>query len=144
MNAYGLFIRSLVIEYRKFNYYKKINDDIILEFEPQRYPAGSSVAKVPENPKDKGSTIIRNMEYIEPYENDLELAISFIEIVDDFIKKIDDIETKKMIIEKFISEYEKCVSRLELDLYITNKSIWTKLDKEIEIYVRNYPMSTRM
>lgn len=146
MEAYGLFIRMIVMNYRKFRKAKEQAEERVEEFEPRRSPSGGSFAKVPENPKDKGSTIIENMMYIEPYENNSYLAIMLLSYADDFIQNIKEPEIKKAIIEKFVTGNEpKFVACLEIENYTTNKGIWRSLDREIERYiVENRDKLTRM
>ena len=94
-------LETAITNYRKLKRYEKRLLDDLLVINTRKIHAGASIAKMPENPRDKGSIQIDNLMFSDPIEHELQITQALLGIADKFIDSLEG-EDKQLILDKFV------------------------------------------
>lgn len=123
-------LETAITNYRKLKRYEKRLLDDLLVINTRKIHAGGSIAKMPENPRDKGSIQVDNMMFSDPIEHELQITQALLGIADKFIDSLEG-EDKQLILDKFIQE--KNMEWIVDKYAATDRAdIWRKIRKLVE------------
>lgn len=123
--------RELKIALENYRFFLTSVERVQMEIEElnaKRFKIGGSIAKRPENPRDREEVIIENLEKLEMLQKSLDRYQQIVDLVNDFIRRL-RYEEKSLVVDKYIV----CLSSIELELkyMMDRKTIWRKLNKII-------------
>lgn len=127
--------RELKIALENYHFFLSSVERVQLEIEElnaKRFKIGGSIAKRPENPRDRESVIIENLEKLEKLQKSLDRYQQMIDLVNDFISEL-RVDEQELITDKYI----KCYASVELETkhMMDRKTIWRRIEFNIHIYV---------
>lgn len=123
-------LETAITNYRKLKRYEKRLLDDLLVINTIKEHAGSSIAKMPENPRDKGSVQIDNLMFSDPIEHELQITQALLGIADKFIDTLEG-EDKQLILDKFIRM--KTMDWIIEKYDATDRAdVWRKIRKLVE------------
>ena len=107
----------------------------IEELDTKRFKVGGSIAKKPENPRNREEVIIENLEKLEKLQKSLDRYQHQIDLVSDFVGNLGAVD-RNLIKDKYI----KCCTSAELEekYKMDRKTIWRNVDINIREYAQNH------
>lgn len=118
-------LETAITNYRKLKRYEKRLLDDLLVINTIKEHAGGSIAKMPDNPRDKGKVQIDNLMFSDPIEHELQITQALLGIADKFIDSLEG-EDKQLILDKFV---RKKSMELIISIYGGNHmAIWRRID----------------
>ena len=118
-------LETAITNYRKLKRYENRLLDDLLVINTVKEHAGSSIAKMPENPRDKGSVQIDNLMFSDPIEHELQITQALLGIADKFIDSLEE-DDKQLILDKFVRK--KSMEYITTAYGMNHMAIWRKID----------------
>jgi len=112
--------------YRKLKHTEKQLIDQLTVLNAKKEKAGSSIARMPENPRDNDEKIIENMMYGEPLEKELRTTQILLGIANQFIDSLEG-DDKQLILDKFVRR--RTFENIALSYGVDRKAIWRKINE---------------
>ena len=118
-------LETAITNYRKLKRYEKRLLDDLLVINTRKIHAGGSIAKMPENPRDKGSIQIDNLMFSDPIVHELQITQALLGIADKFIDSLEG-EDKQLILDKFIRK--KSMEYITEVYAMNHMAVWRRID----------------
>lgn len=106
------------------------------ELNGRRFKAGGSIAKMPENPIDRSTVIINNLEKLEELTRLIDMYQYYISIANEFMSCLMDTECHKdssMIRDKYIRR--KSIEWISMNHNMAKRTVWRRIDYLVRKYV---------
>lgn len=129
--------RELKIALENYHFFLSSVERVQMEIEElnaKRFKIGGSIAKRPENPRDREEVIIENLEKLEKLQKSLDRYQQTLDLTDDFLKSL-SVEETCLVRDKYINGLLS--EELEFKYQADRKTIWRKIDVLIRKYAEN-------
>ena len=127
--------RDVKIALENYHFFASSSERVQLEIEElnaKRFKAGGSIARLPENPRDRGDVILENLEKLEKLERRLDYYQINLDLANHFIRSLDEYD-KNIVCDKYIRSIVS--EELEQKYQMDRKTIWRIIEKLIINYV---------
>lgn len=140
-------VRSALFNYPRLENYIKADKEQLTALEAIREKAGSSIAKIPENPKSRSEVLMDNMERydlalksLEMHQYQLWIVNKFLENIDEIVRKHkkehEDEKAKQLIIDRFVKRYSQ--TKMEVKYDCDRTKIYRNINRYIDWFVEYY------
>lgn len=140
-------VRSALFNYPRLEHYIKADKEQLIALEAIREKAGSSIAKIPENPKSRSEVLMDNMERydlalksLEMHQYQLWIVNKFLENIDEIVRKHkkehEDEKAKQLIIDRFVKRYSQ--TKMEVKYDCDRTQIYRNINRYIDWFVEYY------
>lgn len=112
--------------YRKLKHTEKLLIDQLTVLNARKEKAGSSIARMPENPRDNDEKIIENMMYGEPLEKELRTTQILLGIANQFIDSLEG-DDRQLILDKYVRK--KTMEWISEKYKIERTTAWRRINE---------------
>ena len=130
-------VRLALEHYQEYVDSLKDAQDDIEAFEAHIYHVGGSYAKRPENPIDRGSIQIINMEWMRQLVSERDRFQHSVKLAEDFITWLSDLpdrRDKSFIIDRYRNQ--RSIAWMECEYSIDRSTVFRKIDYLIRKYIK--------
>jgi len=106
----------------------------IEELNAKRFKAGGSIARRPENPVDRESMILDNLEKLEKLERQLDVYQFSLDLANHFLGSLEGVD-KSLVRDKYINRLS--TKELEFKYNMDRKTIWRKINQLLIVIVNS-------
>ena len=126
--------RDVKIALENYHFFVSSSERVQLEIEElnvKRFKAGGSIARIPENPRDRGDLILENLEKLEKLERRLDYYQINLDLVENFLGSL-EVDDRNLVCDKYI--HHKSSRELEDKYLMDRKTIW----RRSVVLIKNY------